>query len=1029
MKTFSSNTTYLVLLCTAFSIGISAQTAAPGLTTAWHNGRFQVDVAAVLGRSSIVLGQPNVKPDQAMPLGNGRLGVAVWSANGLTAQLNRADTLPYRLSPGQVVIPGLSSLTQAKDYAGRLNLYDGEFQEHGGGMAATAYVQPGTDTLVIDVTGAKADEPQTAQLKLWTPRTTKAEAKGKVGLLSQGWIDDLDPGASGRPFGALSAITADGRDVFVAVTDPLTVTVTFKPDADGHFRVLVASPHYDGKQDALTIARPALSAGTAAAHKSWWHAYWNRLAVLRITSKDGSGEYMENLRNIYLFAAAAEKGDEYPGTQAGVADMLSSGRDFHQWDSAAFWHWNIRMQVAANLGAGVPELNAPYFNLYRENLENIENWTRAHLNGRAGACIPETMRFNGQGIEYESGWDTITGNIYARDCDATFPPFFNARTLSTGAEVSLWVWQQYLANGDLKFLAVNYPVMASAARFLLSYQKPGPDGLLHMSPSNAHETQWDVTDPTTDIAAAMALYPVTIQAAKLLGKDPDLVEKLQAALPKIPPFPRTQLTPPLTLLPSSADADGADMIAESYLPGATNHNGENIGLEPIWPYDLIGDDSPLFGVAKRTYEHRISKGGGGWSFDSIVAARLEMGSEVGAALLRSVENSARAVNGLELLAPAGSGIRDQEFYVEETGVVADALQEALVQDYDGLIRIAPAIPPGWDFDGSVYVRGKTRVDVQVREGISTTVVLEPGITQTLKLRNPWPGRAIDVISGKAGTKIVDSAAGPVIAFKAIAGENYLVERHGEPTSIRLFESIGGAPATAAKKLGPVQLGLFSSGRVSVTTISADNPIARQYGWLKECEDRVAAAQGKPVDILFIGDSITQNFVEEPKENWKLVGAAVWKKHYGDKHALNFGVGADGTEHILWRMDHENIWNLAPKVIVLLAGVNDMRYSPEDIAAGTKAVIDKSRAMYPASKIVLMAILPNGRDPAKTAAANQITKTFADNQNVFYLDLGPSMPPEGNGFKGVGEDHIHLTSEGYEIWASNLDPLFDKLLTP
>ena len=60
--------------------------------------------------------------------------------------------------------------------------------------------------------------------------------------------------------------------------------------------------------------------------------------------------------------------------------------------------------------------------------------------------------------------------------------------------------------------------MASSARFLLAYQKAGNDGLLHTSPSNAHETQWDVTDPTTDIAAARALYPATIQVGKLLGK-------------------------------------------------------------------------------------------------------------------------------------------------------------------------------------------------------------------------------------------------------------------------------------------------------------------------------------------------------------------------------------------------------------------------------------------------------------------------------------------------------------------------------
>ncbi|MFI5749137.1 hypothetical protein ACIBBE_25125 [Streptomyces sp. NPDC051644] len=66
-----------------------------------------------------------------MPLGNGSLGAGVWVANGFTAQLNRAGTLPNRLSPGQVVVPGLSQLTQAADYKGRLDLYDGAFVQTG----------------------------------------------------------------------------------------------------------------------------------------------------------------------------------------------------------------------------------------------------------------------------------------------------------------------------------------------------------------------------------------------------------------------------------------------------------------------------------------------------------------------------------------------------------------------------------------------------------------------------------------------------------------------------------------------------------------------------------------------------------------------------------------------------------------------------------------------------------------------------------------------------------------------------------
>src|ERR1041385_619155 len=69
-------------------------------TTAWQNGKFNVDVANVVAQSNIVLGSPNPGVLDSMPLGNGNLGVAVWAANGFTAQLNRNDTFPTRKSPG-----------------------------------------------------------------------------------------------------------------------------------------------------------------------------------------------------------------------------------------------------------------------------------------------------------------------------------------------------------------------------------------------------------------------------------------------------------------------------------------------------------------------------------------------------------------------------------------------------------------------------------------------------------------------------------------------------------------------------------------------------------------------------------------------------------------------------------------------------------------------------------------------------------------------------------------------------------------
>jgi hypothetical protein len=79
--------------------------------------------------------------------------------------------------------------------------------------------------------------------------------------------------------------------------------------------------------------------------------------------------------------------------------------------------------------------------------------------------------------------------------------------------------------------------MAEAARFLLAYQRPGSDGLLHMSPSNAHETQSDVVDPTTDLAGIRSLFPATIAASRLLSRDGDLRSALASSLEKTPKLP------------------------------------------------------------------------------------------------------------------------------------------------------------------------------------------------------------------------------------------------------------------------------------------------------------------------------------------------------------------------------------------------------------------------------------------------------------------------------------------------------------
>lgn len=794
----------MILACVVGLCAVAfAQKNVADETTAWKDGSFHIDVAGVVGRSAIVLQRPNLEPAEALPLGNGNLGVAAWSQDGFTAQLNRADGMPGRLSAGQVVIPGLSKLVEAKDYSGRLDLYRGEFREQGGGMTLTAFVDANRDVLVVNVTGADPEKEQTAELRLWEPRKPHADVQRESAWLADGWMDDRNPGASGKPFGTLAAISAVARDVNAAVEDPLRAAVRFKPDAKGNFRVLVAVPHFDGTGDAGGVAKNALSDAREHAdvpdHAAWWAAFWNRAGLIRITSSDGVGEYMENLRTIYLYVAACERGDEWPGSQAGVADMISAARDLHKWDPSAFWHWNLRMQIAANLGAGLSELNESYFRLYRDNLKNIQVWTQKHMSGLPGICVPETMRFNGQGYEYEGQWKPVSVGM---DCAMDSKPYYNARTRSTGAEIGLWIWQQYLSSGDRKFLEENYPVMAESARFLLASQKAGPDGLLHTSMSNAHEQQWDVTDPTTDISAIRALYPVVIEAERIIGRDGDLGAKLAAALKGTPDFPRVTADKERRLLTPADDAKEQDVIGESYEPGAADHNVENTGLEPVWPYNLIGDRSPEFSLARRTFEHRPWPANIDWNYDPIQAARLELGSEVAKTLRTLTEKFQNYPNGMAKWDPS-----DTEFYIEQAGVAAAALEEMLVQGYDGVIRIAPAVPPGWDVDGSVWVRGRTRVSVQTSKGRPATVAIDSGAAQTIHMRNPWPGQGVNVTEDDGGNSVKVTIKDDDVLFAASAGKHYRVQPQAEKP--RSFREVGGETAQSPKRLGPVAIGLFA----------------------------------------------------------------------------------------------------------------------------------------------------------------------------------------------------------------------------
>ncbi len=774
---------------------VAAVPAAAQQTTAWSRHGFDVDTANLVRRSNVVLERPPSLATQSMPLGNGSLGAAVWAAGGFRAQLNRTDTYPTRRSPGQVAIPGLERMTSAPDYRGTVDLYDAVYRQSGGGMTATTYVSADKDVLVVDVTGADPQAMQTAQVNLQAGRNPQAGADGPIARLAETWVDN-DPaaggGGSGETFGSLAAITAAGRDVAASVVDQRTARVSFRPRPDGSFRVLVAAPRWTGGDAAAEAAEQLDEPPALDPHLHWWHDHWGQVGLIKFSSEDGVADYMENVRTVFLYTQASSERARFPGSQAGVSSLFNFTRDNQQWGGGHFWFWNLRMHIAANLGAGAASLNAPYFRLYRENLDALRTWTRERMNGRPGICVPETMRFDG------TGWYLAGGSTETNDaCDASGASSYNKRTLTTGAAIGTWVWRQYLATDDDAFLRANYPLIADAARFLLAYAVVGEDGKLHTFPSNAHESQWDVHDPITDITAMRALFPIAIEAAAKLGVDQALVEQLRDAIPRIPDFPRTDRATHTQLKTAADDGDGNTVLGFSSDPTAPFRNSENLDLEPVWPYNLIGDTSPLFDLARLTYTSRRNRNSNSWTYDPVHAARLGFAEEVESRLRASTSSFQIYPSGLAAWNPG----RPEEPYDEHAGVTALALNESLVQDFDGILRIAPAVPDGWDAEGTVFLQHRSKAHVQIQDGSISTVAIESGSDHVMRIRNPWPGEAVEVVDGRRPERvIVPATAAGTFTLDAGRGRSYVVQRPGAPTASLPHAAVTGTPAMQARNL-------------------------------------------------------------------------------------------------------------------------------------------------------------------------------------------------------------------------------------
>jgi lysophospholipase L1-like esterase len=187
-----------------------------------------------------------------------------------------------------------------------------------------------------------------------------------------------------------------------------------------------------------------------------------------------------------------------------------------------------------------------------------------------------------------------------------------------------------------------------------------------------------------------------------------------------------------------------------------------------------------------------------------------------------------------------------------------------------------------------------------------------------------------------------------------------------------------------------------------------------------------AKKGK-IDVVFLGDSIT--------DGWRGSGKDVWKEQMEPLKAANFGIGGDRTQHVLWRIENGELEGYKPKAAVLMIGTNNLgANTDEEIAAGIKAIVEAIHKKQPKTKVLLLGIFPRGEQPTdkNRDRIKNINKIIAklddDGKTVRYLDIGDKfLEKDGTLSKEIMPDFLHLSKKGYEIEAHAIKPTLSELM--
>ncbi len=290
-----------------------------------------------------------------------------------------------------------------------------------------------------------------------------------------------------------------------------------------------------------------------------------------------------------------------------------------------------------------------------------------------------------------------------------------------------------------------------------------------------------------------------------------------------------------------------------------------------------------------------------------------------------------------------------------------------------------------------------------------------------------------------GTFMAGAAAQPVFR---LLGKNDMGTNKYPPTGTPLVDGVIAFRQhtdghTAGSNWGYfIDLCTYNGWQVYPYRGSADQPIPQAGNkiFYNKHTELIGKVQKGNIDLYLVGDSITRRWEYDFTDNWN--------KHFAGWNAAGFGSGGDSTRNAIYRAIDGEFDYISPKAVVVMIGTNNIGFRPprgntqpliEDTVQGIAAYIDVVKEKAPGAKIILTAITPRNTNGSTAVmpivdGINERIAPLGDNRTVFFINFNDQLADSnGNVLDGVTTDGLHLSSQGYDIWAEAMRPLLTDWL--